>query len=83
MPIVLILHHFPSPGEQRLRFCPQCDTLSTAQIAHTAWCNLSAIKTTRDIMRKDAGLNTDVDRIQAEMDALLPSVLDRAFRGKL
>jgi type I restriction enzyme M protein len=72
----------------------------------------SLIKSARDIMRKDKGLNGDLDRLPmltwvmflkflddlqakvdqlktlqaqtaAELDALLPSILDRAFRGEL
>ena len=72
----------------------------------------SLVKSARDIMRKDKGLNGDLDRLPmltwvmflkflddlqakvdqlktlqaqtaAELDALLPSILDRAFRGKL
>ncbi len=43
---------------------------------HTTKASLSSlIKSSRDIMRKDAGLNGDLDR--------LPSVLDRAFKGEL
>ena len=69
----------------------------------------SLVKSARDIMRKDKGLNGDLDRLPmltwvkfldnlqakvdqlktlqaqtaAELDALLPSILDRAFRGEL
>ena len=62
----------------------------------------SLLKSARDIMRKDKGLNGDLDRLPlltwimsldslkrlqsetaAELDALMPSILDRAFRGEL
>ena len=72
----------------------------------------SLVKSARDMMRKDEGLNGDLDRLPmltwgmflkllddlqakvdqlkalhaqtaAELDALTPSILDRAFRGEL
>jgi type I restriction enzyme M protein len=68
----------------------------------------SLLKSARDIMRKDKGLNGDLDRLPmltwimflkflddlelqreqesetaTELDALLPAILDRAFKGEL
>jgi hypothetical protein len=65
-----------------------------AKVPPTTAQSLGALlKSARDIMRKDKGLDTlqaEVDALKrlqaetaAELAALLPAILDRAFRGGL
>ncbi len=66
-------------------------TATKSQTTSTREQLTSIIKSARDLMRKDAGLSGDLDRLpqlswvqtQAELDTLLTSVLDKAFKGEL